>query len=212
MEAVLLNSRPIKANGYIPVPQDVRDYVGVAGEDSSTFWNYDKDTFYVVLSNISLNGGRYEFVDHSDFYELKDNGDRDVRPPGKLPEELQDQFRYVDPDDRVDQLDDVDLDDGEPVDEPLRENRVFFLASEEMIAEDPQCVYLLSTPQVTELLSDVPFALSRDIAGKGPRPGPTPTDVNAVGEQVADDGFRDRYFAQYEAVSLDVTRDLPTPW
>jgi hypothetical protein len=195
VDAVLLNSRPVKTQGHIPVPREVRGVVGVSGEDSSTFWNYDRENDYVVLSNQALNGDNYDFADLSDFYEEKQNGDRDVRPPAKLPERIQDNFQSS---------------FGEGVNE--RENRVFFVATAEMIDEGPHCVYLLNTSQMTDLLAVVPFDTSRGIAGSDvDETNVRPSKVNASGQQIEEDWFRERQFEDEGVISLQVNQNLDRP-
>lgn len=195
VDAALLNSRPIKTQGHIPVPREVRDIVGVSGEDSSTFWNYDKETDHVILSKQALNGGKYDFADLSDFYEEKQNGDRDIRPPAKLPDHIQDNFQSSSGDESLEQ-----------------ENRVFFVATEEMIEEAPKCVYLFNTSQMTDLLAVVPFDTSRGIAGSDiDETNVRPSKVNVSGEQIEVDWFRERQFEKHDTISLQVNQKLHRP-
>lgn len=196
MEAAVVNSRPVKTQGHIPVPRRVRELVGVSGEGSSTFWNYDTENGYVVLSDTSLNGGRYEFIDLSDFYEEKKNGDRDIRPPSKLPDEVGELFQPRQYEEGYSEV----------------ENRAFFLASEEMVESDPVCVYLLNTVQMAEVVAKVPFYTGRGMAGSDVSPWDVDLrKVGSAGRVMSGEGVQRKNFGEGGTYSVVLDEELPRP-
>lgn len=118
----------VQANRYVPLPERIRAVVVVdhplMGE--SVFWNYERNSNYVVLSEQGLNKPSYVDVGRYKVYGADGDGQLRIRPPDRLTEVLTSNF--------------------------LTGNRVMYLAYEEMVAGENAAVYLLSTGQLLDLL------------------------------------------------------------
>jgi len=115
---------------YVPVPEAVRESVERDHplDGPSVFWNYERNSGYVVLSAESLAESSYVGVGRYKVYGADGGGQTRIRPPDRLVEALPVEFREGD--------------------------RVMYLAYGEMVADDNPTAYLLSTGQVLDLLPD----------------------------------------------------------
>ena len=122
-----------------------------AGEmDDSVFWNYEKHSNYIVLSNRPLTDDNYQPVSRSKIFD--ENGHRKIRPKDHFPDELLSHFYHG--------------------------NKLYYMAYEEMVDEDGLIsVFLLTEDQVIRLLpgqdsSDVEDIQTRVLSTPGFMPSP----------------------------------------
>jgi len=84
--AEVYGASQIRLNNKISVPPDVWKTVSSSGiRGDRVFWHtYHIDNNFVLLSDDTLPQPALEFVDTSQYYDEKDNGERDIRPPSEL--------------------------------------------------------------------------------------------------------------------------------
>jgi len=130
----------VQANRYVPLPEEVRSVVGVDHplDGPSVYWNYERNSNYVVLSERGLNRPSYVDVGRYKVYGADGEGQVRIRPPDRLAEVLASNF--------------------------AEGSRVMYLAYDEMVEDDNAAVYLLSTGQLLDLLPD---GASESVAGDG---------------------------------------------
>lgn len=130
----------VQANRYVPLPDPVRDVVETDHplDGPSVFWNYERNSNYVVLSEQGLNRPSYVDVGRYKVYGADGEGQVRVRPPDRLAEVLASNF--------------------------AEGSRVMYLAYDEMVEGDNGTAYLLSSGQLLDLL---PTGAAESVAGDG---------------------------------------------
>ena len=84
--AEVYGASQIRSNNKISVPPEGWKTVSSSGiRGDRAFWHtyYINDNF-VLLSDDTLPQSVFEFIDTSQYYDEKDNGERDIRPPSEL--------------------------------------------------------------------------------------------------------------------------------
>lgn len=119
----------VGTNRYVPLPPEVRQVVEVDHplDGPSVYWNYERHSKFVVLSERSLRESNYVDVGRYSVYDADADRAR-VRPPDALNEVVASRF--------------------------TAEARVVYLAYEEMTTGENRTVYLLSTGQLLDLLPE----------------------------------------------------------
>lgn len=119
----------VGTNRYVPLPSDVREVIEVDHplDGPSVYWNYERHSKFVVLSERSLREPNYVDVGRYSVYDADAQQAR-VRPPDALDEVVTSRFNAG--------------------------SRVVYLAYEEMTAGENRTVYLLSTGQLLDLLPE----------------------------------------------------------
>jgi hypothetical protein len=135
----------VQANGYVPLPDPVREAVETDHpvEGPSVVWNYDRASDYAVLSAKPLQQPEYVTAGRYRVYGIEDERPR-VRPPEGLPEVITSRF--------------------------VPESRVVYLAYEAMVDGEAPSVYFLSTPQLLDLLPEDAEAARAAVSDGGPGP------------------------------------------
>ncbi|AZH26688.1 hypothetical protein [Haloplanus aerogenes] len=118
-------SRTIRDNRKVRTPDWFVELFAVDGMDDSVFWNYEKNSKYIVLSDRPLSKSQYQPVTRTLIYN--EGGYRKIRPPGDFSEVLLSKF--------------------------FEGNELFYLLHRDMRGEDnPTSVYLLTRREVLDLL------------------------------------------------------------
>jgi len=133
----------VQANRYVPLPADIETVVGTDHplDGPSVFWNYERNSNYVVLSQRALGEPNYVDVGRYSIYDREDDGGADdardgdtasdrgrIRPPDALNEVVRSRF--------------------------VPGQRVAYLAYEEMVAGENGTAYLLTADQLLDLLPE----------------------------------------------------------
>lgn len=120
-------SREVGEDRKLRLPGELVDLFDEDGMDLSVFWNYEKNTQYLVLSTRPLNRENYQPVTRTKVYD--EGGYKKIRPPSVLSDVILSNFQ--------------------------RGTELFYLAYEAMTDGDgTQSVFLLTRSQVLQLLPD----------------------------------------------------------
>lgn len=118
-------SRTVRDNRKIRTPDWLVELFAVEGMDDSVFWNYEKNSKYIILSDRPLSKSQYQPVTRTLIYN--EGGYRKIRPPGDFSEVLLSKF--------------------------FEGNELFYLLHRDMRGGDgPASVYLLTRREVLDLL------------------------------------------------------------
>ncbi|MFB1064811.1 hypothetical protein [Natrinema sp. H-ect4] len=176
-----LQSSRVSVGGKLPIPEDFRDGVVMdSGNDSSTWWGYDKEAGYAFLSSDYTNGGRFITINNRS-YKLE-KGSR-VTIPKPESEEVTEGVLG-----------------GSP---PSKHSVVYFYSDSRMDSCEPYSVIVLSKEQLAEVIDNEElFSELFDATDIGGAPGPTPSnlakevresDKERLEEEISDETFQRRF-------------------
>lgn len=118
-------SRTVRDNRKVRTPDWFVELFAVEGMEDSVFWNYEKNSKYIILSDRPLAKSQYQPVARTSIYN--EGGYRKIRPPGDFSEVLLSKF--------------------------FEGNELFYLFHRDMRGRDcPTSVYLLTRREVMDLL------------------------------------------------------------
>lgn len=117
----------VREDQKVSTPSTVADLVMVDPALGETFWHYRTDAEVLLLANQSMSEEHQRFLGTSKFYDEKESGERDIRPP----QEVRNQAWEFDVGDTV-----------------------FFLSYPDMTTSAPKAVYLLDVAVFESLLPD----------------------------------------------------------
>jgi len=118
-------ARTVKGDRKVRIPEEFVELFATDGVEESVFWNYEKNSKYIILSTRPLSKGQYQPVTRTSIYD--EGGYRKIRPPSNFSKAILSKF--------------------------FEGNKLFYLLHEDMIdGEGSTSVYLLTRKEVLELL------------------------------------------------------------
>jgi hypothetical protein len=118
-------SRSVGEDRKIRIPDNIVEWFVVEGKDDSVFWNYERNSKYLILSDRPLSDPEYQPLKPSKIYN--EGGYRKVRPPSHFSKSILSKF--------------------------YEGNELFYLAHEDMVSDEGRTsVYLLTQAEVREIL------------------------------------------------------------
>jgi len=87
MAVYLVETRQLKSNRKLPVPEAVRKILALDWGEKLVCWNVHTEHSVVVLSSEPLSGDDHADHEFIDYTELLDDG-RYIRPPDSLPDQI----------------------------------------------------------------------------------------------------------------------------
>ncbi|MFC6720309.1 hypothetical protein [Halobacteriaceae bacterium SHR40] len=112
------------------MPREVLNSVGYDHEvhGPSIHWNYERNGDYIILSNYPLRESNYVDIERTKIYDIDtiDNGPGRIRIPGSMDDKVKSHF--------------------------FEGTRVNYMAYTEMLEQDNPAVFVLSNPQLQQLL------------------------------------------------------------
>ncbi len=133
--AEVYDSTSFRDNNFLSVSEDVWTRVSEDGlRGAIGYWHVyqGEDDVVVVLADDKIQREEFTFADTSQYYDEKDSGDRDIRPPREVQNLLE-------------------LDGSNPV--------VFVVGYPDMFRDDLNAVFLLNAHQLAELLPSHDYVL-----------------------------------------------------
>jgi len=133
--AQVYDSTSFRDNNFLSIPPDVWKQVSEDGlRGKIAFWHVysDEGDLVILLADDKIQRDEFTFAESSEYYDEKESGDRDIRPPKDVQRLLK-------------------LDDKNPV--------VFLVGYSDLFREDLNAVFLLRAHQLAELLPSAEYVL-----------------------------------------------------